>query len=737
MPEKNIPQPVQAALAAIESLKDSLSTDQAQELQKRLPGYAMQLAKGGAAVTPAMLCDAINAGVDFAAQAQGPAQKQQRTYESVMLSLRLGRKNFSSLPDELMCYLEAGDIPNIDRFIQKYAGRYIEGYGKNYCSYRTVTAGSFRRGNLDLLKHALAQDPELQKDIIYMAACLGYAAEAGHMHMLRYVLEDLGLADAVRSKMPGLCLANLKFVDRLLMAVKGGHGAAVDYIFPDLFERLLKLHPRSAAAFFHASLESEDTAYIQKFLDAHIGTGMDVGFYLTCFYRASPGALSYLLEKKFFKPWQKIEMLKRYEEGSRDARVPPAAPTIIQSLRQDDLGPSDLRSAKEVLVKLRAWADHVNHKGFADICGEALGLAPSSKEYIVAKEWERVLGHIPADLRDRDPRLANLPVLRDVYKMLKEDNPGELAAWKYAYNTARLFRSTDQVLKYLEKWGKFEGHPLHDVLYMINPPPGDFDIKGWGDAIMQQGPGMAKLIAFADKIPQPLRSDDGSVYSLQKTRMEAARFVYKNAWKNPELAQLCFELLWTQGVFSQALGLTEKYREKYAANDNRKREGRIPDIILDGDSFGLPGCTFRKLADGDARGLALGEYTDCCQHLANAGAECAAHGFLSEDGGFYVVEDKHGKIIGQTWAWRGEDGEMVFDSLEYLTARMKPENWKKICDGIARQLRENAGDITALNVGTGGKTPQNIFNKAAQPARPKAYAGYRDSTTQYHVWKKK
>jgi hypothetical protein len=134
------------------------------------------------------------------------------------------------------------------------------------------------------------------------------------------------------------------------------------------------------------------------------------------------------------------------------------------------------------------------------------------------------------------------------------------------------------------------------------------------------------------------------------------------------------------------------------------------------------------LPDGDLRGLLLGEFTNCCQHLANQGADCAKHGFLSENGGFYVVAHKKtDQIVGQSWAWRGKKGELVFDSLESLSGQFNAQNWESIMHEFVAQTTEvHKGNISAVHIGAGGNTPKLKFNQASL-AKPLDYKGYRDS----------
>jgi hypothetical protein len=61
------------------------------------------------------------------------------------------------------------------------------------------------------------------------------------------------------------------------------------------------------------------------------------------------------------------------------------------------------------------------------------------------------------------------------------------------------------------------------------------------------------------------------------------------------------------------------------------------------------GLTGRFLPRSDVRGLYLGQYSNSCQHPWNMGAECAYHGQSSPHGAFFVVEDKEGNIVAQSW----------------------------------------------------------------------------------------
>lgn len=216
---------------------------------------------------------------------------------------------------------------------------------------------------------------------------------------------------------------------------------------------------------------------------------------------------------------------------------------------------------------------------------------------------------------------------------------------------------------------------------------------------------------------------------------EITLHAFKKGHKNPALASFCVEHGWDEDDFKNALKQIKKYRKKYAVDDNQKPGGQIPDIRIDGKKFGKEGYRFYKLPDGDIRGLQLGEFTNCCQHLAGVGEDCAKHGFLSEAGGFYVVEEKESSdIVAQSWVWRGKKGELCFDSLESLPGHLDAQNWQNLAQAFAACAhKDKAANITAVHIGRGGATPSLPFNEAARLAKPFDYKGYRDSESAQYV----
>ncbi len=346
--------------------------------------------------------------------------------------------------------------------------------------------------------------------------------------------------------------------------------------------------------------------------------------------------------------------------------------------------------------------------------------------------WKKAARAEPPDieLSVYDPSYFRPVAFAAVSEMIKQEGYSGKEAAVYAFPASGLFGTEDRVLQYLEKWGVAGRQPLHDIIQMIKLPEKktpEMDLKAWGDAVLRCGPSMAKLVKFADRIPVPAKSADGKSWSMVKTREIASQFCYARAAEHPVLADLCFENDVEEKDFEVALALVK--RAPAVKN--------IPDIAIKGEDFDLPGAAFRRLDKDDVRGLFLGELTDCCQSIGGAGAACAEHGFTSKDSGFYVVENAKGKVIGQTWAWRGEKDELVFDSLETLGGNVSGQQWKKLTEVFAKAVANDPGDITAFNVGTGGATPESLahaFQAASSPAAPRGHNGYRDSGNQITLW---
>lgn len=349
------------------------------------------------------------------------------------------------------------------------------------------------------------------------------------------------------------------------------------------------------------------------------------------------------------------------------------------------------------------------------------------------QQWQKRL-HMapPLGLHTQNPRYFKKSAFEAILPLLFEEGYHGAVAHALAFQAAGLFQSTARILQYLQQHGKKGIQPLHDLIYMIKLPKEDAEnLKDWGDAVLKCGPGMARFVKFADKLPSPVKSTDGRTWSTIHTRNACARFSFNNAAEHPMLAGLCMEYGIDENDFNTALALVKKGPPAHK---------NIPDITIAGEIFDMPGAKFFRLPPDDFRGLFLGEITHCCQSIGAAGHNCAQHGYESEDGGFYVIENSRGKIIAQSWAWRGEENELCFDTLEMLGDTIQPPQWEKLLKNAAKSLaKNNEHNVSALTVGLGGDTPaalRKAFVLAARPAIPKNYSGYTEAEKQILVWEK-
>ncbi len=214
-------------------------------------------------------------------------------------------------------------------------------------------------------------------------------------------------------------------------------------------------------------------------------------------------------------------------------------------------------------------------------------------------------------------------------------------------------------------------------------------------------------------------------------------------YKRSTQAQLAAYLFHKYGV--PEIVFEEYLRLQSIAKNSDKA---VPQVMIDGAKYGLKDCYLIKLNKDDPKGAVLGHITACCQSLGRPGTASTFHGMVSDNGGFYVlckgkppqdgntslIEPKN--ILAQTWAWRGQDGSIVFDSIESQpNIRKIPENENKIIKmyhALAYQL-VTEHSVKRVLVGK-AQTPDAVgYQASTNPALPIDYNGYRDSTTQQEV----
>lgn len=725
--EKQIPPHILLALQVAEESGDP-------SLKKLLPAYANGLVQQGQEVTRELLLDHVQQGLVVAGKGRMglKSQKQDKGYEKIVANLLQTEQEKKDLENPVLRfrhYASLGDIEAVEKIIRDYGGVKIKGWGDDNISYRKLIEPACRYGHLDMLKYAVEKGRESDPEIgnFWLESEAGQALERNDWEIIRYLRDDLGLDLQSR-------YVESPYIMYVEKALENGHFDIVKYIFPDIFESKFKDHPSLFSACFLALINHGDLNLVKEFHAINPSYRFDKHFGHAEIKDEAMARFLFLEADCFNLEAKKYALIHNFSlQLSIDGKK-----ILAQSVQREEKNFfAKFSTTHELWEKLTFFPgkDHASRRLEA---AELLNWPHFLRDKEVKRltefrnEWQRLCGYVPfGKIAEFNPAGLSKKCFEDVSEMLVKEGMDESIAQRYAYQTARLFRSTDRVLAYLDKWGQATRQPLHDIIHDINlPDRTDLDFSAWADAVLQHGPAMARLTPFADRIKEPLRSDDGKVYSLNKTREAVSQFAYKRAKDHKVLSSLCYAFKITEHDFNRGLKIAKKFK--------KDQRSKIPDITIEGDQFGKPGYKFSKLPDGDVRGLLLGQYTDCCQHIASAGASCAEHGFLSDNGGFYIVEDGEGQIIGQSWAWIGKNNELVFDSLENLKGRLNKENWNDICEHVADYL--NASDnncVTRFHVGQGGATPALDFAIASQSASPSDYSGYRDSKTQYQVWSRR
>lgn len=267
-----------------------------------------------------------------------------------------------------------------------------------------------------------------------------------------------------------------------------------------------------------------------------------------------------------------------------------------------------------------------------------------------------------------------------------------------------------QADKYFHRWFKENDMELHyagqafcEASTVLSKP--------WQDFILKFGPEAAKLSKFSNRVLRPT--------TLKQLRNIVANIAYGSGPE--EVQRACYECSMEHYNY-------KIYLEWLKEHVNKSFES-CPPIDLT-----IEGYRFYKMSFDDVRGPLLGLYTNCCQHPQGYGSECAAHGWESGFGAFYAVKHK-GKIIGQSWAWRGgvsesDLGTLCFDNIQLLANSYGPTILKLYTEA-AKRIVGSLG-VTRVTVGLGYNTLKELEELPDDycGAKPHDYNGYRDSHDQ-------
>lgn len=138
----------------------------------------------------------------------------------------------------------------------------------------------------------------------------------------------------------------------------------------------------------------------------------------------------------------------------------------------------------------------------------------------------------------------------------------------------------------------------------------------------------------------------------------------------------------------------------------------------------------RFIPRSDARGLFLGQHTNSCQHPDGAARSSAWYGQESPKSGFFVVENRHGEIVAESWTWIADNNGVTFDNVEAKGIGQRTEDVRKIYQQAANELAKSHHAVT---LGTGhGDLDVTGWREAGDKSLklPSDYSGYTDANNQ-------
>lgn len=131
------------------------------------------------------------------------------------------------------------------------------------------------------------------------------------------------------------------------------------------------------------------------------------------------------------------------------------------------------------------------------------------------------------------------------------------------------------------------------------------------------------------------------------------------------------------------------------------------------------GYTARLLEPKDYRALMIGYESGCCQHILEGHAQnCAKFSYCDPEGGVLVIENKEGKLLAQSFVWRGNlDSSkkmVVIDSIESLMSREVVKVLAPLYKKTIQQLKAN-GYSVQLSTSDSGFTSEVVCELKKEP----------------------
>ncbi|MBN9543824.1 MAG: hypothetical protein J0G32_08560, partial [Alphaproteobacteria bacterium] len=354
---------------------------------------------------------------------------------------------------------------------------------------------------------------------------------------------------------------------------------------------------------------------------------------------------------------------------------------------------------------------------------------------------------------------------------------------------------------FISKNSGYHDYPVDKILNFELPPKNMIHLSAWKKLLKDHGDVVIQMLSKAVQYENLLDTNnsrgpkDISELNLIRVKVEFER--YK---ENPKLAELYFFHNAKSGQYNQTLDLIangsikfknkdnlpivtldvgseirsqvskdiyQRFRnlsEQKVGLDNKKitaeqRAENIEKITKKEVDNYIDNLYMVKLPAGDYRGLILGDISKCCQTIGRNGEQCAIDGTNLENNGFYVLIkanaqtsfnpakidwdnfEKNGhNIIGQGYAWRSTNNNIVFDSWENASPEIDNDATPSILKAFSEKLIDADPTISKVIIGLGGRTPLQVQSAATPNRIPDTIiegVQYKDSKSQMCIAKNK
>ena len=135
----------------------------------------------------------------------------------------------------------------------------------------------------------------------------------------------------------------------------------------------------------------------------------------------------------------------------------------------------------------------------------------------------------------------------------------------------------------------------------------------------------------------------------------AVSYVQENKYLNVEVGN--DELARVSGIAGYSQAEFDTLQRIYAYGKLRVTSS-IPRVYGETEKH-----TYEILRLTDPLAIAIGTLTDCCQELNNAAEVCMEHSMVDKNGRLFLVQDKEGNYVSQSWVWRNGN-VLCFDNVE-------------------------------------------------------------------------